>query len=115
MLNKIINTLDRFGELIQFGSSVDPNISNPNDIDIALFVSGHVNQEILKINRELEKKRLCRFCLVERLITYDSLSPTRQPDQVFHILVCDLDDALTNHPIFKSVNCGIPLSLKRVA
>ncbi len=95
---------------IIFGSILEKDFKDVNDIDIAIIVpNGTVEYYTNQFVEKIVSKHLEDLYFIDRLLKYDKFSPTRKKSQFFHILFCEEKDLESNHPIIDSLNKGIEI------
>lgn len=106
MENNFLFQLSSLGRLILFGSLTENPKHKVNDIDLLLVVPNNKLEEILTfLTKIVYEHNLTNQTYIQKLFSYDKNSNNK----FIHLLVCEENDLLTNHPIISSVKRGINL------
>lgn len=108
---EFLSSLSNVGQLIHFGSTVQGNIHENSDIDIAIIVNdGKLKKSLSTISLLIEKYNAEKFCYLEYLLNYEKDAISRKNTQLIHLLICEKNDLTSNHPIIKKLSEGSVLN-----
>lgn len=106
MKNNFLFQLSSLGRVILFGSLSENPKRIANDVDLLLVVPNNKLEEIFAFLTNLvEDHNLTDQTYIQKLFSYDK----NLNNKFIHLLVCEENDLLSNHPIISSVKRGINL------
>lgn len=105
---ELIRELKKYGQVTTFGSILEKNLSEINDIDIAVIFDDESSYDPgLLINNICKKNKIDEYCRVQKLFAYKKVPSETKKALPIHILYCKKQDLQKQHPILESLKKGL--------